>query len=447
MNQPSIYRSFVRYVSLNILSMVGLSAYILADTYFIANGVGADGLVALNLALPVYSLIHGSGLLLGLGGATRFSIALGKSRAVDDASVGADKRAVSRIFMQALYPAAILGLLFVLLGIFLTPQLARLLGADDSILPLTVSYLRTILCFSPAFIASNLAVCFVRNDGAPRLAMAGMLTASLSNILLDYLFIYPLGMGMFGAALATGIAPLLSLSIQSLHFFRGKSSFGLTRCRPDLQELSHIAGAGAPSFVSELSSGLAILLFNQVILSVSGNLGVGAYGIIANISLVCASVFTGIGQGIQPLVSLNHGAGDRNAIKKIFLCACGLAVVLGAAFTLTGLFAAPPLVALFNQEQNLELARIAQRGLKLYFTAFPAMGLNLITISLLASSARAGRSFLLSSLRGILLLVPSLLILPRLWGMDGVWLAVPIVEMVTLFCAIWCLRRSPAKKS
>lgn len=193
--QTSCLKEFARYTSLNVLGMIGLSCYILADTFFVAKGLGTSGLAALNLAIPVYSFIHGSGLMFGIGGATKFSIS--RKSGLSDL-----------IFTNTLFFAGITALLFFLAGLFLSPQITALLGADSQVAAMTQTYLKMILLFAPAFILNDILVCFVRNDGNPRLSMLAMLGGSMANILLDYVFIFPLGMGIFGAVLATGWRPL-----------------------------------------------------------------------------------------------------------------------------------------------------------------------------------------------------------------------------------------------
>ena len=191
-NLVSTQKQFAKYVSLSLLSMIGLSLYIFADTFFVANGVGSNGLAALNLSIPVYSFINGFGLLVGVGAATSYSIFKGANQ-----SDGANTT-----FTHAVKIAILFGGCFTLIGMLGSKSLARLLGSDDTLLPLVVDYMRTILFFSIPFILNNVLVAFVRNDGNPRLSMIAMLSGSFANIILDYIFIFPLGLGMFGAAFA-----------------------------------------------------------------------------------------------------------------------------------------------------------------------------------------------------------------------------------------------------
>lgn len=426
----NIYKTFIKYVSLNIMSMLGLSLYILADTYFISNGVGSDGLVALNLVLPAYSLINGVGLLLGMGGATRFSISLGKNHP--------DK--CEQIFTQVIYWGLGIGIIITIIGIFFSKNIVKFLGASSSILPLANSYLKTVMCLSLGFIINNIIVCFVRNDSNPNLAMLAMLTASGSNIILDYVFIYPMKLGMFGAAFATALAPLFSMLVLSIHFFKKKNTFKLFKGSMIKNEVKPIILSGIPSFITELSSGVVILIFNMIILNLEGNMGVGAYGIISNISLVCVSIFTGIGQGIQPIISINFGANKLKNITKTFYCALFLSIILGLSFYILGLSFNSEIISIFNSDGNLQLAKIASRGISLYFLAFILMGINIVSTSLFTSISMPKEGFIISILRGFIIIIPTVLALSFIYKIEGVWLSMPITEAITLILCIILLK-------
>lgn len=272
----NVLPKFCRYVSANVLGMLGLSCYILADTFFIANAIGADGLTALNIAIPVFNLINAAGLMTGVGGGTRYAIL--RAQGENDAA--------NRLFSGMVLLAAGAGCALLAVGAVAARPLAALLGADAVTLPLCSVYLRTILCFAPFFLLNSTMQAFVRNDGAPRLAMAGMLTSSLSNVVLDWVFMYPLGLGMFGAAIATCIAPILSLCVLSTHFARPASRLRFSVRGAALRPAARALSLGASSFVCELSSGVVLLVFNLLILHFTGNVGVAAYGIIANLALV-----------------------------------------------------------------------------------------------------------------------------------------------------------------
>lgn len=424
-------REFGKYVSLNILGMLGLSCYILADTFFVSAKMGADGLTALNLAISIYSFIHGIGLMIGIGGGTRYSIF--RSRG--------EERKGNRVFTAALLMGLIVGALFIIIGIYGAKTLAMLLGAEGRIIGMTTVYLRTILCFAPFFICNNIFLAFVRNDGNPRLAMAGMLAGSFSNIILDYIFIFPADMGMFGAAFATGFAPIISMMILSRHKFSGKSSLHFEISGSLLRDAKSIPGLGISAFINEVSSGIVLIVLNLLILRISGNTGVAAYGVIANLALVALSVFTGISQGSQPLLSKYYGEGKGIKVKEIYGYMVVLALAVGFLLVMTAFFATDFLISVFNSEGNKELSRIAHGGLRIYFVGFLAAGVNIVTAACKGALEQAKESFLISVMRGLICIVFYAIVLSHMFGMTGIWAAFPVAEGTTLVLSIFFIRR------
>lgn len=415
-------KEFFKYVSLNIMGMIGLSCYILADTYFVSNRLGADGLTALNLAIPVYSLLNGTGLMIGIGGATRYTIC--RSQKLE--------REGNQAFGSCLLLGGAAAVIFLAAGILGADAVSRILGAEGGILPLTSVYLRTLLCFAPFFLLNNIVIAFVRNDKAPKLAMAGMLTGSFSNIILDYVFMYPLGGGMFGAAFATGLAPIISLGVLSLHFLRGRNRFRPKKSRIRVRALADICSLGGAAFVNELSSGVVLVVFNLLILRLAGNVGVAAYGVVANLALVAVSVYTGTAQGSQPLISRYYGKGENTKVHRLYLYAAGTALVLSAVLVILIYGKTNFFVAAFNSEQNSQLDRLAFEGLRLYFPGFFFAGINIVTAAYLGAVEKARASFLTAMFRGTLGILVFALILGSIWGMRGVWLSYPVTEGVTL---------------
>lgn len=404
-------KTFFRYVSQSTAGMLGLSCYILADTFFIARGIGETGLTALNLAIPVFSLITGAGLMAGIGGATLYTL-----------------RREKRIFTDALLFTLAVSVLFFLCGVFLSEEAAYLLGADAVTLADTAVYLRTILLFSPFFLLNNLLSAFVRSDDAPRLAMTAQLAGSFSNILLDYLFIYPLGWGMAGAAFATCLAPIISLGILSAHFLQKKNTFTLVKTTPYIKNTARICSLGLSSLITEFSSAIVIIVFNLLLLSLSGNTAVAAYGIIANLALVVTSVFTGIAQGVQPLISRSRREQDCGAIRHLFRLGLLLSIALGTVIFLAAFFFTSPIISVFNRENSAALAELASEGIRIYFLSAPFSGISILTAAVLSAADRPGFSLILSSVRSYLLLLPAVYLLAHCFGITGVWAAIPVTE-------------------
>lgn len=423
-------KNFFRYIGLSVLATMGLSCYILADTFFVSSVMGENGIAALNLAIPVFSLITATGLMIGMGAGTRFGVVR---------SAG-DDREGNRVFTAAMLLGLLIGVLFLLAGLLFSGQLSRLLGADADTLSMTNDYLRTLLLFSPAFILNNILTVFVRNDGAPKLAMTAMLTSSFSNIVLDYVFMYPLGLGMFGAAFATGLAPLLSMLVLLTHFLRGKNGFRFSAGSFSLRRYGRMLSLGLSSFVTELSSGVVIVVFNMIILSLQGNIGVAAYGIIANLSLVVTAVFTGIAQGVQPLLSAMKGEGKTAEIYRVYRAAIALSSLLAVVIYAVVFVFSKEVVAVFNSGNNQSLTELAIAGVRIYFTAFVFAGVNILTAVFFSATENAVRSFIISMARGIAVLIPAAFLLSALYGMNGVWLSFPAAEILTAALSLYFYR-------
>ncbi len=415
-------KNFWKYITLSILGMLGSSGTILADTFFISNRLGADGLAALNLSISVFGLMNGLGLLFGVGGATRY--ATFQSQKEDHRA----NQAFTRSFLLALF----FGIALFTVGLLFSHPLAQALGANQEILPMCAVYLKTILLFAPCFLLNHLFMAFLRNDNNPKLAMAVMVVGSLSNIVLDYTLIYPLDMGMFGAALATGLSPVIGLGIASLHILTRKNHFHLVPTHMDVSRIAETAAPGLSSFVNELSSSIVLVVFNLLILRQAGNLGVAAYGIVANLALMVLAVFTGLSQGIQPLLSRAYGAGNMEEVRYLYRKGRFLALAIGVCVVSISLLATPALVSCFNGEHDPALQALAETGVRLYFIGFFFVGYNYLTAAFLSTTEQSKAACSLSIFRGCLGITGAACLLSALWGMLGIWMAFPVVELGTM---------------
>lgn len=414
-------KEFIRYVTLSILGQLGISCYIIADTFFISKGLGANGLTALNLAIPIYNFIFGCGLMLGVGGATKFSILKGMKH---DAETDV-------VYSNTVVLTVALSMVFVLLGLFGAENLAMLLGADEVTLEMTATYLRWILIFSPAFMLNAVLQCFVRNDESPNLVMFAMLAGSFANIVLDYIFIFPMGMGILGAVLATGSAPVVSMLIMLPHWLKKKNTFHFIKTLMIGKNVSQIVSLGFPSLLAQVSGGIVMIIFNILILGLEGNVGVAAYGVIANISIVVTALYTGLAQGIQPLISTYYGVNDKNQIRRIMKYGQFTMILLSVAMYAVLFVFAPQVTGIFNSEGNEVLQKIAEVGLKLYFISNIFVGFNTVVATFFTSIEKAMPAHILSLLRGLVLIIPLAFVMSVLWGMNGIWLCFPVTEAVT----------------
>ncbi len=426
MKEKSCFKDFMKYSSLNVLGMLGLSCYILADTFFVSKALGSNGLTALNLAIPIYSFINGSGLMIGMGASTKYSIF--KSQG--------NKEKANETFTNATILTAFIASIFLLIGIFGSGFLIELLGADNTVFEIGKTYLQVILLFAPMFMNNNLLLCFIRNDGAPQLSMAAMIGGSLSNIILDYVFMFPLGMGIFGAAFATGLAPVVSILILLPFLLKKKNQFHFKKCRLSRKLSLEIFSSGLPSLITEVSSGIVMIIFNTIILNIAGNIGVAAYGVIANLSLVVIAIYTGIAQGIQPILSSNYGAKNKKNISDTLKYAMTTVFIISVCIYLCIFFGAEIIVQIFNNEQNEILQNIAVTGLKIYFLACVFAGFNIVISVYFTSISYPTPAHIISILRGFILIIPIAFILSNLGGIIGVWLVFPSTELIVALIGI-----------
>jgi Na+-driven multidrug efflux pump len=342
----------------------------------------------------------------------------------------------------------VFSVIFVMLGVFLSDTITRVLGADGDVFPMSLEYLRVILIFAPVIIANSVIVSFMRNDGAPKLAMLVMATNSLANIALDYVFIIWQDMGMFGAALATGIANIIGLFIIAAYIIRGKNGFRLIYCKISKAITLGIFATGLPSLITEFSISIVMIVFNILIYGLIGNVGVAAFGVIANTLIVIIAMYNGIAQGIQPLVSTYYGRGNMQITKLVLRYALILLAAISALIYSAVFFGAEQIVSIFNSERNEVLQSLATSGMRLYFAGGLFAGFNIIIAIFFTSTERPRPAHVISLLRGFVVILPLVFLLSRIAGITGVWLTFPITELVVsvVGCGVyaWSRRSSSA---
>lgn len=430
-NTRSLGQKLRNYIALNMLAMIGTSCYILADTFFIAQAEGADGITALNLVLPLYSLIFAIGSMIGTGSATRYSIV--KAWRSENANL---------YFSNAIFFTLLASIPFILAGILCPAAIIRFMGADARIETVGKGYTSIFLTFTPFFMLNYTFTAFVRNDEAPALAMAGTLISSFANIVLDYVFMFPMKLGMNGAALATAASPVITIAICSLHFCSKKNTIRFCRQLPSIKRLLTSCQLGISAFVGEISSGITTTVFNFLLLRLVGNVGVAAYGVAANLALVGVALFNGTAQGVQPLASEAYGKNDTAAKKQILKLAMLTTAIASIVVTVLVTSFAAPLVAVFNSEHSAQMASYAIPGVRLYFLGFLFAGINIVGTGYLSATAKAREAFLIAILRGLIAITGFAFLLSALLGVNGVWLSFPAAEGVCLILTIFTLKKT-----
>ena len=430
----NLTKQFFKYVSQNIFGLLGTSCYILADTYFISQAAGTDGVTLLNLCLPIYNFIFAIGAMVGLGAATRYAILKAQG----------DERC-QRYFSNAIFCACALSVPFLLAGIFAPGSLLRLMGGDAEIVALGIPYARIFLMFTPFFMCNYIVSAFVRNDGDPSLAMVAKLSGSLFNVVFDYIFIFPMGLGLPGAALATAISPILSIAVCSAHFIKKSNTITFVRKAPSVRLLAQSCQLGISGFVGELSSGVTTTVFNFLLLRLAGNVAVAAYGVVANFALVATAIFNGVAQGAQPLVSQCYGKNEMAGARKLLLLGCGTALGLAALLYGVVFGYTDALTALFNSESSALMAAFAHSGMRIYFVGYFFAGCNIVAAGYLGAVNRPAEASITSLCRGMVAIVVCSLVLSALFGMNGVWAAFPVSEAITLALTVFLLKRKAGR--
>lgn len=420
-----ISKKLNKYIFSSMLAMIGVSCYFLVDTFFISVASGANGITSLNLCLPMYAVICALGSMIGIGAATNYNL---------DRSMG--KEDYQLHFSNAILWVAFFSSIFLFMGIAIPEKVLLLMGADDVILHAGLPYMRTMLCFGPAFMMNLTVTPFVRNDNAPSIAMAATLCSSFFNIIFDYILMFPLGLGLFGAALASGISPLVSIAVCMIHFFSKKNTLRFLWKLPSIRRLLRACSLGVAGFVGEISSGVITMCFNLVLLRIAGNIGVAAYGIIANISLVGISLFNGISQGLQPMASEAGGLGRTEEHKFICRHSLVIGIIFSAVFVAILWGFTAPIVNIFNSEGSAALSDYATVGLRLYSLGFLLAVVNIVRSGYFGAIGRARECSVISLLRGIVAIVVFVIILPLFLDIYGVWLAFPVSELFTFFVSV-----------
>ena len=340
-------------------------------------------------------------------------------------------------FTSSLCVVTVLAVIFMPIGLLAVKDpITVLVGANAEVYDMTRTYLQVILLFSPMFMINNLLGAMIRNDGNTSLAMTAMLSGCLFNIVFDYIFVFPMGLGLFGAVLATAVAPIISILILLQHFVKKKNQFRLIRVRPDVRLVASAAGLGVPSLVTEVSSGLVIAVFNLLILGLAGNVGVAAYGVVANISIVVIAIYNGIAQGVQPLLSREYGRSQEKNVHRFLGWAMMLTVILAMVIYVGIYWNADVIAMIFNSGRDMDLQRIAVEGLKIYFTACPFAGANILLAIYFAATDQAAPAQMISLLRGLIVIIPLAFIMANVAGLTGVWMTFPLTELVV--CVVAC---------
>ncbi len=425
-----VSKIFFRYLMPAIMANMVTSIYILADTIIIGKGIGADAMAALNIILPLFNIFFGTGLLFGVGGSVLMSIARGS---------GDDKLGKCYFTLSILLNTITCLALTIILYIYMEP-IVRMLGGTDVTMPYIRDYAPYVILGLSAFSFSSLLQTFVRNDGAPKLAMIAVVSGGILNVILDIVFVFPLNMGMAGASIASVLGSLSTIIILLFHFASKANGLKFSLEAFSFAQIGRIFKNGFTSFLVDITSGIVIFIFNIELLKCAGDTGVAMYGVICNSAIIVICLCNGINQAAQPILSTNYGAGLLGRIDgvrslgiKTSLAICSIPTILGLVV--------PNLFTYIFLNPNEEILAMSPTAIRIYFAGMLVMGMNMFAVGYFQSTAKPALSLTICLLRGCVLSILFVKILAPLLGIVGIWASVPLGEVVTLFVAIYFMKK------
>lgn len=434
--KESIGKLLLKYSVPAIIGMIVNALYNVVDRIFIGNipGVGSLAITGVGVTMPITTIILGFAMLVGVGATTTISIKLGQGR----------KEEAAKVIGNAISLAVILSLILTIVGLVFGDVILTKFGASDETLYYAKAYIYIILLgtvFNMVAFALNNTI---RGDGNPKLAATIMVIGCVTNIILDAVFIFIFNMGIQGAAIATVISQLVTAVIGLGYYISGKSNlkFDKSSLKLDKQITLKILSIGAAPFAMQIAASLVQVIANNVLKEYGTDLAIGAMATISSVSLMCLMPIFGINQGAQPIIGFNYGAKQEERAQKAFkLSEIVATIILVIAFIAVQVFP-EAIIGVFNKDP--QFMDISVKGMRIYLLMLPIVGISITGSNYIQSIGEAKTAMFLSLLRQVILLVPFIIILPRTFGLglDGVWIAQPVSDVLTTAVTIFILVKS-----
>ena len=431
LNERSLLSQFLHFVAATVASLMVFSLYSIVDGLMVAKGVGEYAMAAVNLAVPFTNVLFSIGVIFAVGTSTIIAIYLGQNQG----------EKANSLFSQNIVLLTCVGLtITVLVFVFLEP-FAVLLGAKGVTYQYTIDYLKGLAPFAVCFIISYNMEVLIKTDGFPRLAILTVITGCLANCVLDYVAIFVLDWGVWGAAFATGLSQLLTCIIYLRHFLGGHNTFHFVKFRMDWSIYKRLIPLGFADGVTELCNGVMIFLFNRVILRCLGDDGLVCYTIIAYVNTLIINTMLGISQGSQPLVSYHYGKEDTAGCRKLLRYGFTAVGIMTAVIFAGVMIFAPQIAGIFLGTEKPELLGSAAGALRRYGLCYILLGSNILMGGFLTAVERPKAAISISVGRGLAFQAGALLLLAAAVGGTGIWFAPVISEALCAVMAVWFLRR------
>lgn len=417
-NTP-ILKLFLKYFIPSFISMFVLSTYIIIDGIFVGKGIGEFGLAAIGIVTPIFSLFIGIELLFGIGGGALISMALGHQK----------KHKARVIFSSIIYFVITIGIIIGILLFILRKKIVFLLGSDEVLFDYVMPYFRVIALGSTIIITQSILCTFARNDKAPNLAMISFVSGSISNIILNYIFIFIFHWGMFGAAFSTILGHLIGLIIIVWHFIFKKNDLFFIKTF-NINAITRSIKSGISPSMSEFAFGVTLIIMNIILMHISPQKGSAILSIVMYIGAVGLASILSVSHGLQPIVSYNFGSGNLQRTLQTFKVGLSFALCIGIIMYIIIFFTIPFIARIFLKENTTILNDVIIAA-KIYFLGYLFLGTNIIISSFLQAIGRIKNATIVAAAHNLVFMMIFLPLLSMLFGINGVWASYP----VSLFCA------------
>lgn len=418
--------SLLRFALPTMVMMIFMSLYSIVDGIFISRLLGTNALSAANIVYPVISIVFAVGIMLSTGGSALIAKKLGEGK----------EREAREDFSFLTLVSFLFGIAILLIGNIFIEPIVRALGSTDALLPYCVDYLSVSLLLAPAAMLQIMFQTFFVTAGKPLIGLVLTISGGVANMILDYLFMGPFNMGISGAALATGIGELIPAVIGLFYFLFTRHSLYLTKPVFHFQVLKESCFNGSSEMVTNLSTAVVTYLFNITMLKFLGEPGVAAITIVLYGQFLFNALYMGFSMGVAPVISYNHGSQNLTLLKRIFKICIGFISISSILITVMALVSSPVIVEIFTPIGSATYD-IAKTGFFLFSINYIFAGINIYSSSMFTAFSDGKVSALISFVRTFVLIVLDILLLPYLIGVNGVWLAVPAAEFMTLFLSVY----------
>lgn len=407
--------------------MTGL--YFVVDGIFLGRGVGSSGLGAVNLAVPFICILTAVAMMIAMGGSTITSVFIGR---------GNNQKALHS-FMNSIFLVLIFSGSMTVFSFLFSDQIAAFLGASEELVSLTSDYLRYYILFGIFFCMAMVLAAFVRNDGSPKLGFVGMAAGALSNVFLDWLFIFIFHMVIHGAAIASGLGQVISCMIMLPHFIHGKGKLKLKLLPMKKYYISEILKRGIPELITQMSQPITIFCYNLIVIRCLGNIGVSAFSVVCYLLTLVFSVFIGVSDGIQPLITRSIGEGKKDLEQYFFKKGIALNFLLAFFLYAVMLLFGKPVIHIFNREPAL--VKLAGESLSVYGISFLFAAVNMVFTAYHLASKRTAKALAIASLRSFIVNVACIFLLPALFGRQALWTGIIAAECAVTVIAVLMLKK------